>query len=69
MFSIYGNKQKICLDKIIHDHGLYGPFFMNNNFRYVLTLPESNEVMTVRASQTLGTYTVHWKTYNWNMRQ
>ena len=26
MFSIYGNKQKICLDKIIRDHGLYAPF-------------------------------------------
>ena len=58
MFSIYGNKQKICLDKIIHDHGLYAPFFMNNNVRYVLTLPESNEVMTVQANQTLGTYTL-----------
>ena len=58
MLSIYGHKQKICLDKIIRDHGLYAPFFMNNNFRYVITLPESNEVMTVQASQTLGTYTL-----------
>ena len=58
MLDIYGHKQKICLDKIIRDHGLCAPFFMNNNFRYVLTLPESNEVMTVQASQTLGSYTL-----------
>ena len=58
MLSIYGNKQKICLDKIIRDHGLHAPFHMNNNFRYVLILPESNEVMTVQANQTLGTYTL-----------
>ena len=58
MFSIYGNKQKICLDKIIHDHGLYAPFFINNNFHYVLTLPESNEVTTVQSGQTLGSYTL-----------
>ena len=49
MFSIYGNKQKICLDKIIHDHSLYAPVS-------VITLPESNEVMTVEANQTLGSY-------------
>ena len=55
MLSIYGRKQKICLDKIISDHGLYAPFFMNNNFRYVLTLPESNEVMVVQSGRTLGT--------------
>ena len=40
MFSIYGNKQKMCLDKIICDHGLYAPFFLNSNFHYVITLPE-----------------------------
>ena len=34
MFDIYGAKQ-ICLDKIIRDHGLYAPFQMNNNFRYL----------------------------------
>ena len=58
ILSIYGHKQKICLDKIIRDHGLYAPFFMNNNFCYVLTLPESNKVMVVQNSQTLGTYTL-----------
>ena len=46
------------MDKIICDHGLCAPFFMNNNFHYVLTLPELNEVMVVQNSQTLGTYTL-----------
>ena len=58
MLDIYGHRHKICLDKIIRDHGLYAKFFMNINFRYIITLPESNEVMTVQASQTLGTYTL-----------
>ena len=37
--SIYGNKQKICLDKIICNHGVYAPYFMNNNFHCDITLP------------------------------
>ena len=32
VFSIYDTKQKICLDKIIGDHGLYCLYRMNNNF-------------------------------------
>ena len=46
------------MDKIIRDHGLYAPFYMNNNFRYIITLPSSSELMTVQANQTLGTYTL-----------
>ena len=56
--SIYEHEQKICLDKIICDHGLYAPFYMNNNFRYIIILPSSSELMTVQANQTLGTYTL-----------
>ena len=56
MLSIYNNKQKICLDKIIRDHGC--PFYMTNNFRYVITLPAASEIMVAQASQTLGSYTL-----------
>ena len=59
MLSIYDSKQKVCLDKIIRDHGLYTPFHMNNdNFRYEIKLPLANELMTVQANQTLGSYTL-----------
>ena len=54
LLSIYEHKQKVCLDKIIRDHGLYAPFYMNNNFRYIITLPPANELMTLQTGQTLG---------------
>ena len=49
------------MDEIIRYHGLYAPFFMNN-FCYVLTLPESNEVMVVQNGQTLSKYTLEYET-------
>ena len=48
LLSIYEQKQKVCLDKIIRDHGLYTPFYINNNFRYIIMLPPANELMTVQ---------------------
>ena len=58
MYDIYGTKQKICLDKIIRDHGLYAPFHMNNNFRYIITLPQASEIMVAQTGQTLGNYSL-----------
>ena len=58
MYDIYGTKQKICLDKIIRDHGLYAPFQMNNNLRCIITLPKSSEIMVAQSGQTLGTYSL-----------
>ena len=58
MFDIYGTKQKICLDRIISDHGLYAPFQMNNNLRYIITLPQSSEILVAQTGQTTGTYSL-----------
>ena len=58
MFDIFGIKQKICLDRIISDHGVYAPFQMNNNFRYILTLPQSSEILLAQSGQTLGSYSL-----------
>ena len=33
IFDIYGTKQKLPLDKIINDHGLFAPFQIINNFK------------------------------------
>ena len=58
LFDIFGTKQKVCLDKIIRDHGLYAPFQMNNNFRYIITLPKSSEILVAQNGQTLGNYSL-----------
>ena len=58
MFSIYSNKQRICLNRIIQDHGLYAPFMMNNNFRYVKTLPAASDILIAQGGETLGTYSL-----------
>ena len=58
MFDIFGIKQKICLDRIISDHGLYAPFQMDNNFRYILTLPQSSEILVAQSGQQLGSYSL-----------
>ncbi|CAB4003645.1 Hypothetical predicted protein [Paramuricea clavata] len=39
LHSVYGSKLRKPIDKIIADHGLYTPFYMNNNPMYILTLP------------------------------
>ena len=57
MFDIYGTKQRISLDRIIADHGLYAPFQMNN-FRYIITLPQASEIMLAQSGQTLGNYSL-----------
>ena len=58
MYSVYSNNQKICLDSIIQDHGLYAPFEMNKNFCYIITLPSSSEILKAQGGQTLGSHTL-----------
>ncbi|CAB3976572.1 Hypothetical predicted protein [Paramuricea clavata] len=36
------------------DHGLYTPFSMNNNPMYILTLPQSDEIMTAQGGEAKG---------------
>jgi hypothetical protein len=56
LHSVYGSKLKKPIDKIIADHGLYTPFSMNNNPMYILTLPQSDEIMTAQGGEAKGTY-------------
>ena len=58
VYSIYSNKQRICIDRIIRDNGLYAPFMMNNNFRYVITLPAASDILVAQGGETLGTYSL-----------
>ncbi|CAB4010503.1 Hypothetical predicted protein [Paramuricea clavata] len=56
LHSVYGSKLRKPIDKIIEDHGLYTPFSMNNNPMYVLTLPQSDEIMTAQGGEAKGDY-------------
>ena len=53
LLDIFGTKQKICLDRIISDHGLYAPFQMNNNFQNIIMLPQSSEILVAQTGETL----------------
>ncbi|CAB4001811.1 Hypothetical predicted protein [Paramuricea clavata] len=56
LHSVYGSKLRKPIDKIIADHGLYTPFYMNNNPMYILTLPQSDEIMTAQGGEAKGNY-------------
>ena len=58
MYNIFSNKQRMCLDYIIQNHGLYTPFGMNNNFRYIITLPLASETLIAQNAETLGNYSL-----------
>ncbi|CAB3976964.1 Hypothetical predicted protein [Paramuricea clavata] len=56
LHSVYGSKLRKPIDKIIADHGLYTPFSMNNNPMYIMTLPQSDEIMTSQGGEAKGNY-------------
>ncbi|CAB3982129.1 Hypothetical predicted protein [Paramuricea clavata] len=56
LHSVYGSKLRKPIDKIIADHGLYVPFFMNNNPMYILTLPQADEIMTAQGGERVDGY-------------
>ena len=58
LYGVYSKRQRIRLDKIIADHGVYAPFLMNNNPRYIITLPSSSEVLIAQRGETLGAYSL-----------
>ncbi|CAB3986788.1 Hypothetical predicted protein, partial [Paramuricea clavata] len=44
LFGVFGTKQKIRINKILKDHGLYAPHNMANDLQYVITLPAATEI-------------------------
>lgn len=58
MFSIHGTKQKVQLNKILEDHGLYAPYNMNNNLRYVITFPKASDIMVAQSGSAVAGYTL-----------
>ena len=58
LYSVYAKKQRISLNYILEDHGLYASFSMNNNFQYIITLPAANQILLAQSAETLGSYSL-----------
>ena len=62
LFSVFGTKQRIRINKILKDHGLYAPHNMTNNLQYVFTLPTADEIMSAQGLNNFQTveFPLHW---------
>ena len=56
--KMYATKQRIHLDKIITDHGLYTAFNLSHTLTFVITLPPTNEIMEAQSGQKVQAYTL-----------
>ena len=56
--DVYGTKQRIHLDKIISDHGLYTAFNLLYTLTFVITLPPADEIMEAQSGQKVQGYTL-----------
>ena len=56
MYKISSKKQRIRLGKVLSGHGLLATFQMNNNFRFIITLPPGSEVLVAQSGQKIGSY-------------
>ena len=51
LFSVLGTKQKLSLDKILGDSGLYAPFSMNSSIQYAIKLPTASDIMVAQSGE------------------
>ena len=58
LFGVFGTKQKIRINKILKDHGLYAPHNMANDLQYVITLPAAAEIMSAQGGENVEGYTL-----------
>jgi hypothetical protein len=58
LFGVFGTKQRIRINKILKDHGLYAPHNMANDLQYVITLPEADEIMSAQGGEAVEGYTL-----------
>ena len=56
--SWFRNNLGKLLNKILKDHGLYAPHNMANDLQYVITLPESDEIMSAQGGEDVEGYTL-----------
>jgi hypothetical protein len=58
LFGVFGTRQKIRINKILKDHGLYAPHNMANDLQYVITLPTATEIMNAQGGESVEGYTL-----------
>jgi hypothetical protein len=58
LFKVFGTKQKIRINKILKDHGLYAPHNMANDLQYVITLPAADKIMSAQGGESVEGYTL-----------
>ncbi len=56
--SIYGSKQRIRLDKILSDHGVFAPFHSKLSTTFTITLPSAQSIMSAQTGETVDGYTL-----------
>ena len=56
--SIYGSKQRIKLDKILGDHGVFAPFRSKLSTTFIITLPSAESIMSAQPGETVDGYTL-----------
>ena len=56
--SIYGSKQRIRLDKILGDHGVFAPFNSKLSTMFIITLPSAESIMNAQTGETVDGYTL-----------
>jgi hypothetical protein len=58
LFGVFGTKQKIRINKILKDHGLYASHNMANYLQYVITLSTATEIMNAQVGESVEGYTL-----------
>ena len=58
LFGVFGTKQRIRINKILKDHGLYAPHNMANDLQCVITLPTADEIMNAQGGESVEGYTL-----------
>ena len=61
-FNIYGTEQRIHLDKIISDHGLYTSFNLPPTLSFIITLAPADEIMEAQSGEKVAGYNLENET-------
>ncbi len=56
--SVYGSKQRIRLDKILSDHGVFAQFHSKLSMTFMITLPSGEIIMSAQTGETVDGYTL-----------
>ena len=51
LYKIHSTKQKLSVDKILSNQGLYAPYHMNDNIQYILTMANASKVMITQSGR------------------